>query len=76
MTKLNEPINAIGKMMVFSSIEFFKLGELYLNLRHLGFTSTVVLSVNLMDDLKEEVFQIKSNSVTLTYVDPTTYGGY
>lgn len=68
-TKQNEPINAIGKMMVFRSSDHFNLYQLFLNLGYLRFTSTVILSINLRDDIKEEVFQIKEEGISVTYVE-------
>lgn len=69
MTKHNKPINAIGKMMVFSRNEYIKLRELFSNLCHLKFINTVILSINLREDIEEEIFQINLDGFKVTYVE-------
>lgn len=68
-TRLGEPINAICKMMVFRHSEKFKLDNIFLNLGTVGFSSFVILSINLREDLEEESFKIKENGISVTYIE-------
>jgi hypothetical protein len=67
--KQNKPVNAIGKMMVINSITEIKLDNLLLNFGHMSIHSTVIFSINLREDIKEEIFQIKNAGITVTYVE-------
>ena len=55
--------------MVFRSKEFFKFEEIFINSGFVGFTLFVILSINLREDLNQEIFKIKEGGVLVTYIE-------
>ncbi len=69
VNKQNKFINAVGKMMVVNTTININLANLLFNLGNLAITSTIIYSINLRDDFKEEVFRIKSGNLSIVYVE-------
>ncbi len=67
--KQNKPINAIGKMLVVNSSIQVKLADLLGNLEYLSIKFTIIFSINLRDDIEEEMFSIKSGEFSVVYIE-------
>src|SRR5260370_34334463 len=67
--KQNKPINAIGKMMAINCSIRVILADLLGNLENLSINYTAILSINLREDIKEEVFYINSGKFSVVYVE-------